>query len=374
MSAPIRILQMMAVLELGGSQSMVMNLYRAIDKDKVQFDFIVDHPDKNDWRKEIKAMGGRVYDFPRFTGKNFFKIKKAWSDFFSNHKEYNILHTHSRSYASIYIPIAKRHGLVTIAHSHSTSNGRGAISLAKDIMQLPIRYQADYLFACSQTAGEWLFGKRAMRSAKFWIIPNAIDCRQFIFNPVIRGRIRKELGADNDFLIGHVGRMVPPKNHLFLLEIFAEVRNAREDAKLILIGDGELRPLIEAKARDMGINEAVLFLGPKQNVSDYYQAMDCFVFPSLWEGLGITVIEAQVSGLPCIVSENVPRAVDVVDGLVRRLDLDSGMRAWAEVLKNLKTSDRHSHLDEMMRSGYDISGSAAEMQEFYLKIHPIIEG
>ena len=144
MNSPIRVLHMIAILEMGGSQSMVMNLYRAIDRKKVQFDFIVDHPDRDvELRKEIEALGGKIYMMPTFKGKNILEIKRTWNTFFNDHPEYKILHTHSRSYASVYLPIAKKHGLKTIAHSHSTSNGKGVGAFIKDLMQLPVRHQAD---------------------------------------------------------------------------------------------------------------------------------------------------------------------------------------------------------------------------------------
>ena len=369
LKTPVRVLHMIAVLEMGGSQSMVMNIYRAIDRNKLQFDFIVDHPDRSsELRKEIESMGGRVYSFPTFKGANIVEIRKAWDRFFTDHPEYKILHTHSRSYASVYLPIAKKHGLVTISHAHSTSNGKGIVAFVKDAMQYPIRYQADYFFACSEEAGRWLFGDKAVQSERFKVIPNAIDAEKFKYDPEVRHRIRKELGIGNEFVVGHVGRLSPPKNHDFLLRCFAEFAAKSPDSKLLLVGEGELRPHLEKQAKELGIADKVLFLGAKTNTHEYYQAMDCFVFPSLYEGLGIAVVEAQAAGLPCGVSDTVPKRVDIGAGFVQFCSLNHLQGEWADNILMVNRNDRKSQVETMIASGYDIKVCACDLQTFYLSI------
>ena len=155
---PIKVLQMISSLNYGGSQAMVVNLCRAMSNSNIHCDFIVDHPEYDGMKDIVEELGSRIYTMPSFTMVNLSQVKKAWNDFFSEHPEYSVLHSHSRSYASIYIPIAKKHGLITIIHSHNTSNGKGFKARIKDLMQIPLRYQADYYFACSKNAGEWLFG------------------------------------------------------------------------------------------------------------------------------------------------------------------------------------------------------------------------
>lgn len=365
LKSPIRILHMIAVLEMGGTQSMIMNLYRVIDRSKVQFDFIIDHPDKdNELRDEIESLGGRIYSFPTFNGKNIHEEKRTWDEFLTEHKEYKVLHTHSRSYASIYLPIAKKHGLITIAHSHSTSNGKGVAAIIKDFMQFPIRYQADYMFACSKEAGEWLFGKKIVKSEKFKVIPNAIDSKLFAYSPEKRKKIRKELGITSSYVIGHVGRISKPKNHHFLLKCFKEIQRNNQNTVLLLVGDGELSDEIKNEASQLGIQDRVVFLGSRTNTYDYYQAMDCFVFPSLWEGLGIAVVEAQASGLPCIVSDTVPRSVDIGAGLVEFLSLSVPLSFWMELI-NENYTERKDTTELVVRAGYDIKENAERMQKFY---------
>lgn len=362
---PIRVLHMIAALEMGGSQSMVMSIYRSIDRSKIQFDFIIDHPDRDlELRKEIESLGGKIYNMPTFKGINICEVRKSWKTFFLTHPEYKILHTHSRSYASIYLPIAKKCGLKTIAHSHSTSNGTGIVGHIKDLLQLPIRYQADYLFACSKEAGEWLFGKKSVKTDKFRIIPNAIESKRFIYNPEVRKKFREELGLSNCFVIGHVGRMTYPKNHLFLLKMFAKFSQKVKNAKLLLVGDGELMEKIVDETKKMGIYSNVLFVGSKINTYDYYQVMDLFIFPSLWEGLGIAVIEAQASGLHCLVSDTVPKSVDVGAGLVEFLSLDNN---WCKKIK--KQIIRENTEAYIRKAGYDITMNAKILERFYYSLY-----
>jgi len=180
MSQPIRVLQVFAQMNRHGSESMIMSMYRNIDRSKVQFDFIVHTTDKCDYDEEIESLGGRIYSIPRYTGTNHFLYKKAWHNFLKQHSDYKIIHGHIRSTASIYLKIAKKYGLITIAHSHNTSSGAGFSAIVKNIYQYPIRYIVDYLFACSKSAGTWLFGERACRKDNFFILNNAIDTKKFI--------------------------------------------------------------------------------------------------------------------------------------------------------------------------------------------------
>ena len=364
-SEPIRVLHMIASLNIGGSQSMIMNLYRKIDRNKIQFDFIIDHADETEYKDEVESLGGKVYVLPSFHGWNIWEIIKAWNGFFDMHKEYSILHTHSRSYASIYLPIARKHGLITISHAHSTSNGKGISALIKDVMQYPIRNQSDYMFACSKQAGIWLFGKKAIQRGCFKIIPNAIDAKSFRFDRNKRLEVRKNLGINNEFVVGHVGRMMPPKNHEFLLRCFAEFAKRIPESKLLLVGDGDLKSYLQNKAKQLGITDRTLFVGSRINISDYYQAMDFFVFPSLWEGLGMAIIEAEAAGLPCIVSDTVPESVDIGAGLVQFCTVNSSPYDWA---KKIKPSMRVDTLPFILKAGFDVCENAHQLQLFYEEI------
>lgn len=368
MSEPIRILHVIGCFEMGGSQAMVLNLYRVIDRSKVQFDFITDHPERNDLLSEFTELGAKVYTMPSFKGSNYFEIKRKWNVFFKQHPEYKVLHSHVRSYASIYLPIAHRYGVKTIIHSHSTSNGAGVPALVKSVMQYPLRYQADYLFACSEEAGKWLFGKKAIKKKNFKVIPNAIDSKRFEYNIEKRDEIRRQLKVSDRIVIGHVGRFTEPKNHLFLVEIFAEMYKKRRNIILLLVGDGDLQENIKDRVRCLGIQDAVIMVGSKSNTEDYYQAMDIFVFPSLWEGLGIAVVEAQASGLNCVVSDRVPRTVDVNANLVEFLSLDKGANVWSCKVEEALGKNRLSQIKKIENAGFDIEENALYLEKFYLSL------
>lgn len=295
MKRPIRILHVLGRLDRGGAETMVMNLYRNIDRTRVQFDFIIHTNDECDYDEEILSLGGIIYHIPQFNGKNFLQFKKAWHSFFKTHPEYKIIHGHVRSTASIYLWIAKKYGLITIAHSHNTSSGVGFSAFIKNTLQYPLRYIADYLFACSKSAGQWLFGKKVLKKNNFIILKNAIDSQKYIYDPNIRIKVRKELQIADKFVIGHIGRFNIQKNHDLLINIFNTVHNRNKNSILLIVGDGELRSSIQKKVENLGLMDSVIFLGVRSDIPELIQAMDFFLFPSLFEGLGIVAIEAQVS-------------------------------------------------------------------------------
>lgn len=358
----IRVLHVIGCLEMGGSQAMVMNLLRNIDRSKVMFDFIVDHPERNDYEKEVLALGSKIYTMPSFKGYNTGEIRREWNKFFSEHPEYRILHSHVRSYASLYIPIAKKHGLKTVIHSHSTSNGKGIASVVKQILQYPLRYQADYLMACSNESGKWLYGNDVCDKDNYIFVPNAIDTEKFRYSESIASEYRHELDLENKFVIGHVGRFHEAKNHMFLLEAFAKVSAMRSDARLLLIGDGELRSNIENKIHELGIENSVVMTGNRNDVHKLMQTMDVFAFPSLWEGLPVTVVEAQAAGLPCIISDRITTDVDTSE-LVMRLPVDDS-EVWSDAIQKVDLG--HTDVIEKIKAaGFDVNDSAAMLTGFY---------
>ena len=349
----------------GGSQSLVLNLYKVIDRSKIQFDFIIDEPDQLFHKQTVENLGGKVYVLPKFNGKNYFAVKKAWKTFFIEHPEYKILHSHVRSYASLYIPIAKKFGLKTIIHSHSTSTGGGLSGCVKAVFQYPLRYQADYLMACSSKAGEWLYGKKACKKDNYVYMPNAINFDEFKFNSEIRQKYRSELGLEDKFVIGHVGSFLPVKNHKFLLEVINETLKLRENAVLLLVGDGILHDQITNQVKSLGLTDKVIFLGRRSDVGNILQSVDIFVLPSLWEGLPMTAIEAQVSGLKCLISDTITEEV-CVSKLVNRLDIND-INVW---VKELSTSngERLDVLTDVSKHGFDMKESSRKYADFYLKL------
>lgn len=233
-------------------------------------------------------------------------------------------------------------------------------------MQYPIRYTADYLIACSKYAGEWLFGKNACKSDKFLVLNNAIDSKEFLFNGDTRIKKRKELNINNRFVVGHVGRFDSPKNHDLLIDIFKVVHDKNNNSLLLLVGDGELRNQIEKKVDGLGLNDSVIFTGVRSDISDLMQVMDVLVFPSLYEGLPVTLIEAQASGLPCIISDNISEEVKITE-LVKFISIDNNVNIWAnEIAKYFNNSTRRNTYQDIAKARYDIELVASEYQNFYI--------
>ncbi len=359
---PVRILHVFGIMNCGGAETFIMNVYRNIDRKKIQFDFIVHTKDKGYYDDEIKALGGRIYEVPRFIGSNLLNYQKAWKLFFEAHSEYGIIHSHIRSTASIFLKIAKKKGLVTIIHSHNTSSGKGIGALTKNLLQLPLRRISDYRFACSVDAGKWLF-----KDQKFEVINNAIKVKLFKYNEVIRNKYREEFDITNKFVIGHVGRFHEQKNHDFLLEVFKRVNIEDPDTVLFLIGEGDLQLEIEKKINKLNLQNSVFLLGVRSDIPELLQAIDVFAFPSIFEGLGIVVIEAQAAGLPCIVSDTIPREVGITD-LVQFLPLQNGIEEWVKEILNHK--ERFIRTDTSMtiiKRGYEIADQVSYFEKFYLR-------
>ena len=368
MNDPIRVVQVFAEMNRGGAETMIMNLYRHIDRTRVQFDFVVHTQEKCAFDDEIEQLGGRIHRVPKYTGKNHFSYKLAWENFFISHPEYKIIHGHVRSTASIYLKIAKKYRLTTIAHSHNTSSGTGITSFVKNLMQYPIRYVSDYFLACSQTAGKWLFGDRVVSSCNFNILNNAIEIERFTFDKQVRNTIRKEFGIEGKFVIGHIGRFHPQKNHDFLIDIFKSIHDEVEDSVLLLVGDGPLKKSIQEKVNQINLGDSVIFTGVRSDVSDVFQGIDLFLFPSHFEGLGIVAVEAQASGLHAVVSENIPDEAYVTDLIENEL-LSSSPSQWANrILKYVDYYNRKDVSEIIKEKGFDIHKTSKWIQTYYLNI------
>ena len=250
---PVRVLNVLGTTNLGGAESRVMELYRALDRERVQFDFLVHTDQEGQYSGEIRRLGGRIYHVPRFRVYNILAYRRALCRFFGEHSEFVAVHGHMTSTASIYLPIAKRAGVpVTIAHARSAGVNRGIRGLATRVIRYPLKYRADYCFTCSAEAGEAVYGRQWVAGGHVWTIPNAIDAQRFAYDAAVRGEVRAELGLADRFVVGHVGRFGFMKNHGYLIDIFAELCRMRDDAALVLIGKGELEEEIRAKVQRPG--------------------------------------------------------------------------------------------------------------------------
>lgn len=365
---PIRVLHVLGTTNLGGAESRIMELYRNMNREKIQFDFLVHTDKEGHYSAEIRELGGNIYNVPRFNVKNYRTYHNALVRFFTENNDYAAIHGHMTSTASIYLPIAKKAGIpVTIAHARSAGVDRGVKGLVTKIIRLPLKKRADYLFTCSEEAGVAVYGKKAVRQGKVWTIPNAIDTARFCFNSSVREKMLQELGLADKFVVGHVGRFGFMKNHTYLIDVFYELCKLHDDVALVLIGKGELEQEIRQKVQDLGIAEKVYFLGTRSNVEDYYQAFDYFVFPSIFEGLPGSVAEAQAAGLHCLVSDKVTREAALTDLAVYR-SIDESPGLWAqEIQKNAKAAmNRKDMQREIREKGFDVRIQAEQMAEFYL--------
>jgi len=362
-------LQCFGIMGRGGAETLIMNIYRNIDREKIQFDFVV-HREKNAaYDEEIFDLGGNIHRVPKYNLSNHFKYKKAWHNLFKNHGTWPIIHGHMFTTAAIYLKIAKKYGLTTIAHSHNTSTGVGFSAIIKNLLQYPIKYNADLYFACSKAAGLWLFGEKICKKDTFFILNNAIDTKKFVYDEEIRIKKRTELSVEDNFVIGHIGSFMTQKNHKFLIELFDKVHSKNNNTLLLLIGDGGLRLAIEDKVKNLGLTNNVIFTGSRSDIPELLQAMDVFVFPSLYEGLGIVAVEAQTAGLHCVVSDSVPKEAYITE-LIEKASLRDSADVWVD--KILKYANGYERIDtsiQIKAKGYDIAETAKWLEEFYLKEH-----
>ncbi|QZN89576.1 glycosyltransferase [Vagococcus lutrae] len=353
---PIRVLHVVGIMNYGGAETLIMNWYRNIDRSKYQFDFLVHFSEKGKFDDEIKQLGGNIYYIPRYKGINHLEYISSFKKHLNNHIEHQIIHFHIRSTAKFLSKEAKKLSRKTILHSHSISERKGLSSVVKKITKLNINKNIDLKLACSKEAGKWLFGEE-----KFSIIPNAIPIRNYKVDSVTRERLRKEINCENKRIIGHVGRFTYEKNHEYLLKIMEHVKDY-DDLVLVLIGEGPL--FKEIKIKSQGLN--VILLGAQSNINEWLMAMDLFVFPSLYEGLGIAVVEAQASGLPVICSDRVPNESKLIS-TVRYQNLEE-MNKWLEYVIKIpvNTLDERVRINkELCYSSYNIETNIEVIQEAY---------
>lgn len=342
---------------------MLMNYYRHMDREKIQFDFLEHRRDRAAYDDEIESLGGRIFRLPRLNplSSDYFHALNA---FFAVHPEYRIVHSHLDCMSAYPLCAAKNAKVpVRIAHAHSTSQDRNWKLVFKLISKKLISLYTTDLFACSADAGEWMFGTKDVH-----ILPNAIDIERYAFNLLIRNQTRKVLGLDDAFVIGHVGRFSAVKNHSFLTDVFAQIKRQEPNSKLLLVGAGSEMQAVQQKVKALGLGADVIFTGVRNDVANLMQAMDVFVFPSLYEGLGIVLIEAQSAGLPCVVSDVIPREAYLTD-LVTAEKLSSSVETWAEKILEKREVLRTDRRAEIAAHGFDITTEAVKLQEFYINVY-----
>lgn len=355
----------------GGTQAFIMNLLRDIDKTKFQIDFAVNLDSEGGWGNEMRALGSNLFIVPRFNVINWMSYEKFWDKFLSEYP-YDIVHGHTTNSAGIYLKVAKKHGCKTIAHIHSTGYRGGFLErLTKKVFSKLTKSQADYWFACSDKAAQFLYGNDFYKYPQYYEVPNSIKVENYLYNEKKRCEIRKELGLDEDtFLIGHVGTFSEPKNHTHILRVFKEVLKKQDNAKLLLIGEGYLKNEIFHQAEELGVRNYIINLKNIPNVYDYMMAMDVFIFPSIFEGFGMVVLEAQASGLKVVMSNVVPTVTHLTN-LVTPLALDEPISVWAEECLNSKVANRQNFNKSIKQTKYDLEKNVKYISNLYTRLSEI---
>lgn len=365
----VRVLHIVGTMNCGGTQNMLMNIYRKIDTSKVQFDFLINVKEKCFFADEIEELGGKIFYIDKWKLSNTVEYIKKLDAFLSEHKEYDILHSHIASSSAINLLMAKKYGLYGIAHSHST---KGAGSLLKDfhvkLGSFPIRFCAKHYFACSEEAGKIRFGNGIIKSNKFDLLPNAIDIKKYGTDTESLLDVKKKFDLEGKFVLGHIGRFYAVKNHMFLLSVFEEVLKIKKDSVLMLVGSGgEMYEPLKERIKSLSLEDKVIFTGLTSEVSKYLQVMDCFVFPSLSEGLGIVAIEAQCMGIPCFINKTLPQELYINDN-VYGISLDDSPKEWAEFIleKGNEKIPEEKAKENVKNAGYDINETVKMLENFYI--------
>lgn len=344
----------------GGLTSVMMNYWRAMDKNGLSFDFASSNKIDDSLNEEISKEGSRYFQLPprKKTLKYFYSIKAIC-------KGYDVIHVHANSSSSVIeLMAAKWAGVSKRIHHNHTSKPHHPFF---DKLLRPFFYHSyTDAIACSDAAGDWLFGK-----GRYRVLPNAIDVDKYIYNPQQRDIIRNEFKITEDaFVVGHIGKFMDAKNHEFLVKVFAQYHSNHPKSKLILVGEGAWRPKIETWVKESGCSDAIIIAGLRTDISDVVQAFDVFVFPSIYEGLPLTVLEAQASGVPCIISSNVTKAVNVGQDVIMK-DLSDGDDSWAKAIDSFDYTksrlDRsYQNIVLITTAHYNIKKEANELLGIYL--------
>ncbi|WP_161524796.1 glycosyltransferase family 1 protein [Alteribacter lacisalsi] len=363
---PLRILHVVGAMNRAGTETMLMNVFRQIDRSRMMFDFVSYSNEEADYDKEIEALGGRVIRLSKTYGiMDLVHTMKTYGP-------YDVVHAHTLFHCGIANAAAKIAGVnIRIAHAHTTDDDRQTVirKLYTGSMKRLIRATSTDFMACSSHAGGFLFGKRVISGHRYRYLPNAIPYEQYTHvNEEAVKQVKREFGLEKRFVVGHVGRMIEPKNHRFLLKVFKELRKKEPGAVLLLVGDGDLRRELEREVREENLTGHVRFTGLRNDIPVLLHAMDVFVFPSIYEGLGLVLLEAQASGLPCIVSEAIQPEADLNLGLMSRRSLHEAPAKWAEKITTCigkKKPDPDEIGEAFLHNDYSVDQGIAALSEIY---------
>ena len=339
----------------GGLTTVAMNYNRHIDKKKIHMDFASTNDLPDNLGKELEKNHSKYFKLPKRSN-----VVKYVSELNTLSKGYDIAHIHANSATASIELFAVRNVKRRVVHIHNSTCSHKIIH---NLLMPYFKRSYTDAIACSKLAGEWIFGK-----GKFIVLNNAIDLDQYNYSEIDRKEIRNRLCIDDKFVIGHVGKINEQKNHSFIIDVFKEIVESNTESVLLLIGDGALRKQIEEKVNSNNLRKKVIFCGMIPNAKEYYSAFDCILFPSLWEGLPLSLLEAQASGLTCVASDRITSEVDM--GGVIRLSLSSGIQTWTENVERIKNYDRTKNIAEFRQNltvaGYDIKKNVEKLESIYI--------
>lgn len=370
MSEPIRILNLFTIMNRGGAETMVMNYYRTIDKSKIQFDFMVHRQERGAYDDEIEAMGGRIFRMCPIYPQNLFRYQQMLKEFFDNHPEYQILHSHMSELGYFAFKEAIRHDVpVRICHAHSSPNFKiesfkeKLKVLPREILARGMRKLSTDFFVCSRIAGDWLFGKK--NENKFIMMNNAVNASSFAYDKKTADKIKSEMKWKDKIVVGHVGRLIIPKNHTFLIDIFQQFHVKHPQSILVLVGDGDQRENICNKIKKLNLEDSIILLGFRSDTANLYKAFDIFVFPSLYEGLPVSLVEAQSAGLSCIVSNTISTQAQILSNY-SILSLKDSPEIWVNEIEKHLHDKRENTIANIRKAKFDIYSNAEWLTNFYL--------
>lgn len=365
----IRVLHVINSMDCGGAETLIMNLYRCIDRDKIQFDFLLHSYIKGFYDDEITQLGGKIYRVPHFNLLNYASYKNEIYKFFKSHNEYKIIHGHLGSCSHIYLSIAKDFGCKTIVHCHSSSPYKTTLKnlLYKYFSKKTLNY-ADYIFSCNIEGAQYRYGKDIATKNNFKIFKNAIDVNKYKYTENDLTELKKEFKLNkDDIIIGHVGSFSWVKNHEFIVDVFYKALKTNPKLKLFLVGNGSLKDKIQSKVGSLQISDKVVFTGVRCDVHKFLHIFDCFILPSFREGIPLSLIEAQAASVPCVVSSNVSKESIITESVVQ-LSLEDPKELWISNLLSLCLKEKSLTDNLKVKQVYDINNVTIKLQNFYTKI------
>lgn len=362
----VRVLHSVSNMDRAGIETMIMNYYRHIDRDKIQFDFLVNKSKPGAYDEEIKALGGRIYKSPGLNPIKWIKYNTMVKRLLYENPEIKVVHSHNGAFALQAQIAAKQSGIKNrIIHVHGTKIDFNLKLPLKLLYKTQLKKVANNYWGCGREAVKYYFGNNVILSENYRVIHNAIETEKFIYDSEKRKNLRTKYNLNNKFVIGNVARFMKQKNHIFILKLFKIILNKEPNAVLMLLGDGELLESMKQKTKELGIEKSVIFMGNVSNVNEMYQAMDVFILPSLFEGLPVVGIEAQAAGLKCVMSDTITDEVSITDN-VKFLNLKKdSLEKWADEVLSDTNYERKDMTIEIEKAGYSIEEEAKKLQKIY---------